>query len=275
MSGTHHGWREVGGPSHVPDRVVVIGVAEDGAVVRCSIAPRLLSSLDEHWPTMGLARPTGEHAANGLATADRHLLIGDPRGACEPTLAVDGTVGPGGWVRIESELALFAAEHLEGRIAVHAAVLAVGPSLIMLPGPSYTGKTTLSIALRDAGATLLSDEYAVVDPATGMVVGWDRPVHRRLPGGSVERIRLVESAPEQPVAVVASLRFVDGAPLHWEPMGQAAVVQTLMSNAVGARVAPDSTFSAALRIARSARGIHGVRAEAAEALVDLVAPRPH
>lgn len=67
--------------------------------------------------------------------------------------------------RVESELALFAAERLAGQVAVHSAAIAMRGRVLLVPGPTGVGKSSLcAAAAAEAGATVLSDEYALVDP---------------------------------------------------------------------------------------------------------------
>jgi hypothetical protein len=71
-------------------------------------------------------------------------------------------------------------------VLVHAgAVVAPGGTGVILPAPSGSGKTTLVAGLVRAGFGYLSDEAAVLDPATGTLLPY--PVHLSLKGASRER----------------------------------------------------------------------------------------
>jgi len=85
-------------------------------------------------------------------------------------------------VRLGSALD-FVLWHVTGRavevtklVVVHAGVVGTGSGALVVPGPSGTGKTTLTAALVAAGFTYFSDEMAAIDPDTGLVV----PVPRGL-----------------------------------------------------------------------------------------------
>src|SRR5262249_10896677 len=65
--------------------------------------------------------------------------------------------------RVESDLRLFVAELARNRIFVHAGVVGWKGKAIVIPGPSYSGKSTIVAALVRAGASYYSDEYAVFD----------------------------------------------------------------------------------------------------------------
>src|SRR6266508_1736733 len=64
---------------------------------------------------------------------------------------------------IESDLRLFVAELARHRVFVHAGVVGWKGKAIVIPGRSYSGKSTLVAELVRAGATYYSDEYAVLD----------------------------------------------------------------------------------------------------------------
>lgn len=58
----------------------------------------------------------------------------------------------------------------------HSAVLAKGDVAVLLPAPPGSGKSTLCAALMLSGWRLLSDELALIDPQSGRVVPFVRPV---------------------------------------------------------------------------------------------------
>ena len=64
---------------------------------------------------------------------------------------------------LESDLRLFVAELAKHRVFVHAGVVGWKGQAIVIPGRSYSGKSTLVAELVRAGATYYSDEYAVLD----------------------------------------------------------------------------------------------------------------
>jgi HprK-related kinase A len=61
-------------------------------------------------------------------------------------------------------------------LSIHSAVLEREGLALLLPAPSGSGKSTLCAALAFRGWRLLSDELAVVDPATGQVLALPRPI---------------------------------------------------------------------------------------------------
>lgn len=79
--------------------------------------------------------------------------------------------------QIRAEVALRAPD----AIFVHAGVVAHRDPAIVIPGSSFTGKTTLVAALVRAGATYFSDEFAVLDER-GCLAPYAKPLSLRPPG---------------------------------------------------------------------------------------------
>lgn len=67
-------------------------------------------------------------------------------------------------------------EKLERFVTLHAAAVARDGELVLLAGESGAGKTTLTLALLDAGGGYLSDDLAPVSIATGLVHPFPKPL---------------------------------------------------------------------------------------------------
>src|SRR5262249_47349881 len=80
-----------------------------------------------------------------------------------------------------SDVALHVAEMAPDRVFVHAGVVGYQGRAILLPGRSFSGKTTLVVELVRAGAEYYSDEYAVLDTSGG-VHPYSGPLSIRRPG---------------------------------------------------------------------------------------------
>ena len=122
----------------------------------------------------------------------------------------------------DSILRLEVAEHAVGWVFIHAGVVASKGRAIVIPGDSFSGKTSLVEALVRAGAEYYSDEYAVLDDA-GLVHSFPRDLSVRYnnSGSIAERNVSIGSigglTGSKPVSVglVVLTRFVDGA--EWNP----------------------------------------------------------
>jgi len=66
-----------------------------------------------------------------------------------------------------------------GLVAVHAGAVVERGHAVVVAGPSGRGKTTLTLALVERGLDFLSDELAILDPATGRVLPYRRSLHVR------------------------------------------------------------------------------------------------
>jgi HprK-related kinase A len=77
--------------------------------------------------------------------------------------------------------------HCHQYLIVHAAVVSRQGRAVILPAPPGSGKSTLCAALALQGWRLLSDELALIDPATGRVCALPRPIS--LKNASIDVIR--------------------------------------------------------------------------------------
>src|SRR6185369_5569325 len=89
--------------------------------------------------------------------------------------------------QFESHLQLTVAEYAPRRVFVHAGVVGWKGKAILIPGLSFSGKSTLVAELLRAGATYYSDEYAVVD-RNGRVHPYARKLRMRS-ADAVRRLR--------------------------------------------------------------------------------------
>ena len=155
------------------------------------------------------------------------------------------------------------------RLFVHAGVVGWQGRAILIPGRSFSGKTSLIAALVRAGATYYSDEYALLD-ARGRVHPYPRALSIRAASDgpprrfSAEELGGVAGVAPLPVGLVLATTYRPGA--RWRPRrfsaGQA--VLTLFANTLPARRRP----AVALRILSQAVGgalaLKGVRGDAEE-----------
>ncbi len=178
---------------------------------------------------------------------------------------------------LKADLRLWVAERAPRRVFVHAGVVEWNGRAIVIPGRSYSGKSTLVAELLEAGATYYSDEYAVID-AKGLVHPFPVPVGMREPGGYASMPQPVSAfgatigSKPIPVGLITSSRFRAGG--SWRPRrltpGQG--VLELLANTVSARRKPDkvlSTLRAAVTGATVVKGSRGEASEVAARVLDL------
>jgi hypothetical protein len=176
-----------------------------------------------------------------------------------------------GWIALmsaQSALELTVAQHAPDRFFVHAAVVAVDGRAIVLPGSTMSGKSTLTLALVAAGATYLSDEFAVFD-GSGRVHPYARPIAMR---HGPSRYVPVEAAPPAPVSValVAHLRFDEQAGWAVGALSPAGAALALLSQSATATARPEATLEALTRAVSGAQAVVGTRGDAAEAASHLL-----
>ncbi len=156
-------------------------------------------------------------------------------------------------------------------MAIHAAMLVHDGHAIMIPGASHAGKTTLAVAAIDAGVTVASDEYALVDLKSGLVHGWPRPLRIRLADGELERRPLPEYRNDPvPVAMVAAIRYSPGGP-PISPISRADALQALLENCVCGSSRPADAFDAAVKITSGSISVGGCHDDAQRAVEHMMA----
>lgn len=175
--------------------------------------------------------------------------------------------------QIRAQVALLAPEH----IFVHAGVVSVGGRAVVLPGFTYTGKTTLTRALVEAGGVYYSDEFAVID-AGGLVHPYPKPLSIRDPDGSG---RTAETAAEslggatgrEPVApgLIAVTSYRPGVTLAPLRLSSAAAMLALLGHTIPARTRPEQSMSALRAAVQGARAWRSERGEAAQAAQAIMA----
>jgi hypothetical protein len=165
-----------------------------------------------------------------------------------------------------------AAARTDDLLVLHGAAVSIDGRGIVIPGEAGSGKTTLAAALTAAGASYLTDEWAMIDPATIRV----RPFPRALwiHDGSIRAIEGLRErlgpdlrgrqhiAPadlrgggigsECPVCLVVFPRYVPGARTSLLHVDRAQGLRLLGAHAVNLAALGRDGFAALSRIARAA-----------------------
>ena len=168
---------------------------------------------------------------------------------------------------LASDLRLLVAATAKTGVFVHAGVVGWKGRAILIPGRSWSGKSTLTEALVRAGATYYSDEYAILD-ARGRVHPFATPLSIRPEGPGrarktpVGEIGGTAGRRALPVGLVISTRYDPQA--RWRPKtltaGETALV--LLDNTVAARRLGGTTFGVFKRLTSTAIGLRGPRGDA-------------
>lgn len=230
-------------------------------------------------PAVELILPPGWEPSEEFPEDGHFTLSGRADGAY--AVLVDGApVGTGLTADValhvlDAQLRLRIAALVSDYIFVHAGVVAVGGQALLLPGESFSGKSTLVAALVADGATYYSDEYAVLDE-TGAVHPYARRLSIRPSDGGWGTRRSVEdiggvagTVPARP-AVIALTAYAPGE--RWEPQPRNAGVGALalLTNAFLPNGRPEASMRAVTRAAENALVLEGKRGDAAEAAASLM-----
>ncbi len=162
---------------------------------------------------------------------------------------------------------MFVAELAKHRVFVHAGVVGWKGKAIVIPGRSYSGKSTLVAELVRAGASYYSDEYAVLD-SRGRVHPFAKPLELREEGEFRQtKITVAELGGHSgtkplPVGLVLMTQFKNGA--RWRPRKLTAGngVLEMLFNTVSARRNPQRALATLQRVASQADVLKGVRGDA-------------
>lgn len=175
---------------------------------------------------------------------------------------------------LESDLHRAVAERSRRRLFVHAGVVAWRGRAIVMPGRSFSGKTTQVAEWIQAGASYYSDEYAVFD-AQGRVHPYAKPLSLRQSGGSatkctVEALGGRAGTRPLPVGLVIVSMYRPGG--RWRPRrlspGQGGLA--LLAHVVSARQQPQAALTVLRHVVSAVPVLKGVRGEAREVVRSVI-----
>lgn len=175
---------------------------------------------------------------------------------------------------LESDMQHYVAESAPRRVFVHAGVIGWRGRAVLIPGRSFSGKTTLVAELVRAGAVYYSDEYAVLD-SSGRVHPYARPLSIRRQESfdsdrwPVESLGGSRGARPLSVGLVIVTEYKSGA--RWQPRrlsaGQGALA--LLNNTISIQRNPEAALPVLKRVASQARILKSRRGEA-KGMVDSI-----
>lgn len=179
---------------------------------------------------------------------------------------------------LETNIRIYVAAHAPDHIFIHAGVVGYRGRAIVIPSPSFGGKTTLVRELIRAGASYYSDEFAVLD-ADGLVHAYAKPLSIRLDGinqtdHDVTALGGESGAEPLPVGLVVLTSFVPGA--QWRPRRLSAgeAMLAMLENALPAQERPEQALTTIKQALRSAVVLQAPRGEAAAMVPDLLGSLP-
>ena len=144
---------------------------------------------------------------------------------------------------LQKEIHLYIAEHAQHHVFLHAGVVVIKNRVIVFPGFSHAGKSTLVWAFVQAGAIYYSDEYAVFDEH-GFVYPFALPIGLRLDDGN-KRLILpanVGTSRRKPDFIVFA-RYRPGATWRPDRLQPAGAVMKLIRHSIAIRRNPALVLS--------------------------------
>ncbi len=157
---------------------------------------------------------------------------------------------------------------------VHAGVVGWQGRAILVPGRSFSGKSSLTRALVQAGAEYYSDEYAVLD-ARGRVHPYPLALSVRSGDGTSTKLTVAELGGRQgraplPVGLIVNTHYAPRA--RWRPrnLSRALAFLALMDNTVAAQREPAYAMPILRAAVLSAAAVTGPRGEAARTVPHIL-----
>ena len=178
---------------------------------------------------------------------------------------------------VESRVQLTVAALAKGPIFVHAGVVGWRDKAIVIPGRSFSGKSTLVMAFAEAGADYYSDEYALFDADGKIHPYWRQPKLRsasgRIVAGRLRNNIILEGPPPAPISLGWVLMSRYEAKSSWQPrrLTCGETMLGLLDNTVPIRSRPEESVRRLAKAVVNAQGFEGPRGEAADMARQILA----
>lgn len=176
---------------------------------------------------------------------------------------------------LQSQLHLHIATDAPDRVFVHAGVVGLDESAIVIPGGSFSGKTALVAEFVRAGAVYYSDEYAVLDDR-GLVHPYSKPLSLR--GENHQQVDHSAASfggteGDRPLVVGTILVCEYRAGAEWIPstVSVGEGVLAMLANSVAARSKPTEVMRSITLAVEGATVLEGDRGEASSVVSQLLA----
>jgi hypothetical protein len=176
---------------------------------------------------------------------------------------------------LEGELRVDVAKRAPDKVFIHAGAVAHKGRAILIPGESFSGKTTLVAALVRAGTVYYSDEFALLDE-NGLVYPYAKRLslrdhEHRQSEHDVASLGGVEGEEPLPLGAIIVTRYRPDA--AWRPRRLSASegAMRLLTSAIPARERPAEAMRAIARGAEGAIVLESERGEASAIAPSLLA----
>ncbi len=151
-------------------------------------------------------------------------------------------------------------------VLLHAGVVGWQGRAILLPGSSWSGKTTLAMALVEAGATYYSDEYAILD-CNARVHSYLRPPRVRAANETATGLasalsRGLPPPPPLPVGLVLFSSYSEKAVWSPCPLTCSQALFEMLAQTIAVRYKPELSLRVLREVASAARTFQTQRGEA-------------
>ncbi len=247
-------------------RIESYGVRINIRVDDPELVPRVLAVMPPSWSEAADSFPDAEFSI-WADKESRYVVRGDGTGRISQPVDLEVALS-----FLEGHIRTCTARWAPELIFVHAGVVTRNGRALVIPGDSFSGKTTLVAALVTAGATYFSDEFAVCD-AEGFVRPFAKPLSIRSPtGGPTENVPAgalggATGDGRAPVALVAVTSYLPDALWEPKPAGPGETALALLSHTVPAQERPAEVLRVLRRVAEQCACVRSDRGEA-ESIVD-------
>lgn len=175
-----------------------------------------------------------------------------------------------------SMIRIYIAERSPDYVFIHAGVVSYRDQLIVLPGASFSGKTTMVSTMLEQGAEYYSDEYAVVDPS-GLV----HPYARKLSIRVKDQLLPKETSPEafgstsakkpKPISLILLTNYQEGSIFEPSRISEGNGILESIPFVIPMRYNPDFSLKVLNTAFRRAIILKGSRDDATSATKSLIA----
>jgi len=173
----------------------------------------------------------------------------------------------------DSAVRITVAEYAVDRLFLHAGVVGWKGRAILIPGTSFSGKTSLVHEFVRRGAEYYSDEYAVFDEE-GLVHPFARKIAMRSRPGGNEVIEMTYMTPEElggttavgpvPVGFILLTQFHEGSQWQPEKVTHGKGVFEMLSHTIPIRYKPEFSLQVLKKVTANAIILKSFRPDAAE-----------